>query len=58
MDEEDDDVSGSNAPSDVNDDDSMFGDEEDGEEKRAIPPVPPLPTHINGKNAGPSSSNQ
>ncbi|RXW25463.1 hypothetical protein EST38_g408 [Candolleomyces aberdarensis] len=60
MDDEDDegDVSGSNAPSDVNDDDSAYGYDEDGEEKpRIIPPVPPLPK-LNGKNAaaGPSSS--
>lgn len=60
MDEEDDegDVSGSNAPSDTNDDDSTYDYDEDGEvQKPTIPPVPPLPK-LNGKKAtaGPSSS--
>ncbi|KAF5333528.1 hypothetical protein D9611_002708 [Ephemerocybe angulata] len=60
-DDEDDSVSGSNAPSDTNDDDSAFGEDdledfEPSPQPRGIPPVPPLPI-VNGKgSAGPSSS--
>lgn len=62
-DEDDGDVSGSNAPSDTNDeDDSVY--EEDGSDAmegqvrtaRTIPPVPPLPASVNGKNVAGSSS--
>jgi hypothetical protein len=58
MDEEDDEGDASNAPSDVNDEESTIDHDEDGEERpRVIPPVPPLPK-LNGKDAaaGPSSS--
>jgi len=59
MDEDDDEVSGSNAPSDINDDDSSIADgtedvdDDEPVQQRRIPPVPPLPAQFQPNGKGP-----